>query len=256
VNSERTLVSQRNRDHHRERFTAFLDKEPIMNTEATTQTSAPVVMLEGDTHLPQNWLAANVPHWQAANGKDRFALAMTKLLRAMADLCFRQHYIHRAVVLETVAAVPGMVGAVLQHLRALRIFHGRPDMVKLLLDEAENERMHLMAFVAMSKPNWFERVLIVLAQGVFFNAFFLLYLISPATAHRLVGYFEEEAVVSYSRFLQAIDAGEIGNRDIPDFARQYWKLAPEARLRELVIAIRADEMNHRDVNHHLGNELA
>jgi ubiquinol oxidase len=217
-----------------------------------TQTIPPAATLAlGDQSLPESLTAQPVPHWPATNGKDRFALGITKILRAMADVCFRKHYIHRAVVLETVAAVPGMVGAALQHLRALRVFHGRPDMVKLLLDEAENERMHLMAFVAMCEPNWMERLLILIAQGLFFNAFFLLYLISPATAHRLVGYFEEEAVVSYERFKSAIDAGHIANREIPQFARLYWNLPAEAKLRELVLAIQADEMGHRDVNHRL-----
>jgi ubiquinol oxidase len=95
------------------------------------------------------------------------------------------------------------------------------------------------------------RALELVAQGLFFNAFFLLYLVSPATAHRLVGYFEEEAVVSYTRFLAQIDDGSIADVDIPEFARDYWRLAPDARLRELVLAVRADEAHHRDVNHAL-----
>ena len=86
---------------------------------------------------------------------------------------------------------------------------------------------------------------------VFFNAFFLLYVVSPATAHRLVGYFEEEAVVSYTRFLEQIDAGAIADMEIPEFARAYWKLGADARLRELVVAVRQDEAHHRDVNHQL-----
>jgi len=32
------------------------------------------------------------------------------------------------------------------------------------------------------------------AQGVFYNAFFFMYLISPKMAHRFVGALEEEAV--------------------------------------------------------------
>jgi ubiquinol oxidase len=182
---------------------------------------------------------------------DRLALALCKVLRLGADLVFRSRYLHRAVVLETVAAVPGMVGATLQHLRSLRVMRGRADMVKVLMEEAENERMHLMAFVAICQPTLFERVLVLLAQGLFFNFFFALYLASPAVAHRMVGYFEEEAVVSYTRFLAAIDAGEIDNLDIPEFARDYWHLGAEARLRELVLAVREDEASHRDVNHQL-----
>lgn len=184
---------------------------------------------------------------------DRFAFAFCKLLRFGADVFFQKRYIHRAVVLETVAAVPGLVGAMLQHLRSLRVMRGRADMVKALMDESENERMHLMAFVALCKPSLFERLLVLMVQGVFFNFFFVLYLVSPATAHRLVGYFEEEAVVSYSRFLAEIEAGRIENTEIPAFARDYWQLGDDARLRELVMAVRHDEAEHRDVNHGFAN---
>ena len=192
-----------------------------------------------------------VEHAPPAGLGDRVAFALCKAMRFGADLFFRRRYLHRAVVLETVAAVPGMVGATLQHLRSLRVMRGRADMVKVLMEEAENERMHLMAFVDICQPTLAERLLVLLVQGVFFNAFFLLYLLSPAVGHRLVGYFEEEAVVSYTRFLEEIDAGRIANLDIPDFARRYWNLPPDAALRELVVAVRADEQHHRDVNHGL-----
>jgi len=182
---------------------------------------------------------------------DRVAFTLCKLLRLGADLLFRRRYLHRSIVLETVASVPGLVGAALQHLRSLRVMRGRADMVKILMEESENERMHLMAFVELCQPNLLERLLVLLAQGMFFNGFFLLYLISPATAHRMVGYFEEEAVVSYTRFLEQIDAGAIANMPIPEFARAYWHLDADARLRELVIAVRQDEAHHRDVNHQL-----
>ena len=51
---------------------------------------------------------------------DRLALAFTRLLRWLADTFFAKRYGHRAIVLETVAAVPGMVGATLTHLQCLR----------------------------------------------------------------------------------------------------------------------------------------
>lgn len=177
---------------------------------------------------------------------DRFALALCKLLRFGADLMFRKRYIHRAVLLETVAALPGMVAAMLQHLRLMR---GRADMVKTLLDKAENERMHLMAFVELAQPTIVERFMIFFAQGMFFNGFFLLYLFAPNVAHRLVGYIEEEALQSYTLFAEEIASGNIPNVPIPEFARDYWKLSKTARLYELVVAVRADEVTHRDINH-------
>ncbi len=186
---------------------------------------------------------------------DRIAFGLTKLLRLFADVFFRKRYGHRAVVLETVAAVPGMVGGMLNHLKSLRRMQDDRGWIHTLLAEAENERMHLMTFIAVAKPNWFERLLIILAQGAFFNFFFLLYLAAPRTAHRLVGYFEEEAVISYSQYLAEIDAGRLPNPPAPQLAIDYWRLAPDATLRDVVIAVRADEAGHRDVNHAFAEEL-
>ena len=195
-------------------------------------------------------------HHQPRDVSDRIALGFTKVLRFLADTFFAKRYGHRAIVLETVAAVPGMVGATLQHLRCLRRMDGDRGWIRTLLDEAENERMHLMTFIEVAKPTWYERALILLAQGGFYNAFFLLYLISPKTAHRVVGYFEEEAVVSYSGYLAEIDAGRHANPPAPRIAIEYWKLPETATLRDVVLAVRDDEANHRDVNHGFADTLA
>jgi ubiquinol oxidase len=194
-------------------------------------------------------------HHEARGLSDRIALGLTKFMRAIADAFFAKRYGHRAVVLETVAGVPGMVGGMMNHLKSLRRMRDDGGWIRELLDEAENERMHLMAFVALFKPNWLERFLLILAQGIFFNAYFLLYLFSPRTAHRMIGYFEEEAVVSYTEFLKEIDAGNCENVPAPKLAIDYWKLSPNARLRDLVLAVRADEAKHRDVNHNFAEQL-
>ena len=186
---------------------------------------------------------------------DRTAYGFVKALRFFADTFFAKRYGNRAVVLETVAAVPGMVGGMIQHLRCLRRMEDDRGWIKTLLDEAANERMHLMTFIEIAQPTAFERVLVLLAQGVFYNAFFLLYLISPKTAHRMVGYFEEEAVLSYTDYLAEIDAGRHPNVAAPANAIRYWNLSPSATLRDVVIAVRADEAGHRDVNHRFADEL-
>jgi ubiquinol oxidase len=195
-------------------------------------------------------------HHDPENFSDRVALAFTRALRFFADTFFARRYGHRAVVLETIAAVPGMVGGALQHLRALRRMESDHGWIRTLLEEAENERMHLMAFIHIARPSTAERLLILLAQGVFYNLFFLLYLISPKTAHRVVGYFEEEAVYSYTEYLAGVDNGTYPNVAAPGIAIDYWKLAPDARLRDVIIAVRADEAHHRDVNHGFAGELA
>ena len=195
-------------------------------------------------------------HHNPEDLSDRVALALTKLLRFIADAFFKKRYGHRAVVLETVAAVPGMVGGMLQHMKCLRRMTDDNGWIKTLLDEAENERMHLMTFIAVAQPNGFERFLILMAQGIFFNSFFILYLVSPRTAHRLVGYFEEEAVVSYTAYLAEIAAGRHENIAAPSVAIEYWGLPADARLRDVIIVIRADEARHRNVNHHFADALS
>ncbi len=195
------------------------------------------------------------PHHPPHGLSDRFALGVTKFLRLTADLFFAQRYGHRAVVLETVAAVPGMVGAMVTHLHCLRRMVDDDGWIRALLEEAENERMHLMTFVQIAQPSAPERLLILLAQWLFFLGFCLLYLVSRRTAHRLVGYFEEEAVLSYTRYLEQIDAGVLPNVAAPDIAKRYWNLAADASLRDVVRVVRADEAHHRDVNHGLASEL-
>jgi len=180
---------------------------------------------------------------------DNIAFAFVKLLRFFADLFFAKRYGHRAIVLETVAAVPGMVGGLWQHLNAIRKIRDDEGWIRTLLDEAENERMHLMTFIEIAQPNLFERVLIMIVQMVFYNFYFFLYLFAPRTAHRVVGYFEEEAVISYTQYLAEIDKGTHENVPAPKIAIDYWGLDEDATLRDVVMVIRADEAEHRDVNH-------
>lgn len=153
------------------------------------------------------------------------------------------------MMLETIAAVPGMVGGMLLHLKSLRKFQHSGGWIKALLEEAENERMHLMTMVELVKPRWHERLLIFTAQGVFFNAFFVFYLLSPKAAHRFVGYLEEEAVISYTQHLNAIESGKVENVPAPAIAIDYWRLPKDATLKDVITVIRADEAHHRDVNH-------
>lgn len=195
-------------------------------------------------------------HHDARGFSDKFALAITKILRWFADTFFAKRYGNRAIVLETVAAVPGMVGATLTHLRALRRMEDDRGWIRTLMDEAENERMHLMTFIAIAKPSWFERMVILTVQWFFYVGFFFLYIVAPKTAHRLVGYFEEEAVLSYTLYLEEIDAGRQQDMLAPEVALRYWKLPEGTMLREVIEIIRADEAHHRDTNHYMADTLA
>ena len=194
-------------------------------------------------------------HHKPQNFSDKVAFAFTKFLRFLADTFFKKKYGHRAVVLETVAAVPGMVAGMLLHLKSLRKMQDDKGWIKILLDEAANERMHLMTFIKIAKPTFLERIIIMMAQFIFILMYLIIYLLSQRTAHRIVGYFEEEAVISYTEYLKEIEEGKIENIKAPEIAINYWNLPLNSRLKDVVEVIRDDEAGHRDVNHSFANIL-
>ena len=194
-------------------------------------------------------------HHKPKNFSDKIALAFTKFLRFLADTFFRKKYGHRAVVLETVAAVPGMVAGMLIHLKSLRKMQDDNGWIKTLLDEAENERMHLMTFIKIAQPTLIERIIILLAQFIFIIFYLIIYLLSQRTAHRIVGYFEEEAVISYTEYLKEVEEGKIENVKAPEIAINYWNLPLNSKLKDVIKVIRDDEAGHRDVNHSFANIL-
>ena len=194
-------------------------------------------------------------HFKPKNLSDKVALSFTKFLRFLADLFFKKRYGHRAVVLETVAAVPGMVAGMLIHLKSLRKMEDDKGWIKTLLDEAENERMHLMTFIHVAKPTLIERIIILVAQLIFIFFYAIIYIVSQRTAHRIVGYFEEEAVRSYTEYLHELETGKIEDQPAPEIAINYWNLPLHSTLKDVVKVIRDDEAGHRDVNHNFADVI-
>ena len=162
----------------------------------------------------------------------------------------------RCIFLETVAGVPGMIGGMSRHLRSLRTLERDHGWIHHLLQEAENERMHLFFFLKERNPGIFFRIAIAATQGIFFNAYFLFYLISPSHCHRFVGYLEEEAVHTYSTLLKAMDDGKLthwSKKPATVEAIEYYNLPADACWRDMILSIRADEACHREVNHHFSD---
>ena len=181
---------------------------------------------------------------------------MTRFFRFIADTFFAKRYGHRAVVLETIAGVPGMVAGMLIHLRSLRKMQtGYGSQIREMLAEAENERMHLMFFIEIAKPNAFERFLVIAAQAIFMAFYLFMYICFPKTSHRMIGYFEDEAVKSYTEYLDLVENGTVMNIRAPRIAIEYYNLKKDARLSDLIISVRADEMHHAEVNHDYANDL-
>lgn len=182
---------------------------------------------------------------------DRFARTLVRALIPFNHMFFRDRYNHHACVLETVAAVPGMVAAMFRHFRSLRKMARDYGWINPLLEEAENERMHLLTWMQVTQPTPVEKMLVLLAQGIYAIAYASMYLFTPRTAHRFVGYLEQEAVTQYTNYLNAIDNGTLPNKPAPEIAKAYWRLPKDATIRDVVLYVRADETMHRNVNHHL-----
>lgn len=162
----------------------------------------------------------------------------------------------RFIFLESIAGVPGFVGGTLRHLKSLRTLRRDNGWIETLLEEGYNERMHLLTFLKLHNPGLFMRLMIIAAQGIFYNAFFLSYLVSPRTCHRFVGYLEEEAVITYTRALSDLNAGKLPgweHLEAPEIAIKYWNMKPDAKMKDVLLYIRADEAKHREVNHTLAN---
>lgn len=159
--------------------------------------------------------------------------------------------LNRVLFLETIAGVPGMVGAMNRHLKSLRRMERDYGWIHTLLEEAENERMHLMTTILLKKPGLLMRLAIAGAQGIFFAWYATMYALSPRFCHRFVGYLEEEAFKTYTNIVHKIDQGKLpGFQDpAPVSAIRYWNMEEDTTLREVFLAIRADENHHRIVNH-------
>ena len=182
--------------------------------------------------------------------RNAIAIGMTKFFRFFADTFFAKRYGHRAVVLETVAGVPGMVAGMWLHFKSLRKMKTGwgPD-IREMLAEAENERMHLMFFIEIAKPNIFERFLVLVAQVTFMVFYFFIYILSYRLAHKMIAYFEEEAVRSYTDYLALVESGQVENVPAPQLAIDYYEMSENARLSDLIVKVRADEIHHSKVNH-------
>ncbi|GHJ86801.1 hypothetical protein NliqN6_3203 [Naganishia liquefaciens] len=167
-----------------------------------------------------------------------------------------KQWLLRIIFLESIAGVPGMVAGMLRHLRSLRLMRRDGGWIHTLLEEAENERMHLLTFMTIKQPSILLRAMVLGAQGVFFNMFFLTYLFSPRAAHRFVGHLEEQATYTYTQCIKDMEEGlvpEWNEMPAPKIAIDYWRLPEDAKLLDVIKAVRLDECQHRIVNHTLAN---
>jgi hypothetical protein len=161
----------------------------------------------------------------------------------------------RLLLLESIAGVPGMVAAQHRHFYSLRAMSRDYGWIHSLLEEAENERMHLLTFIEAFEVQGWQRWTIYLLQFGWAGFFIPLYVLSPRSAHRAVGYVEEMAVYTYCNIISLMETPGTQlntawvDKEVPDIAKMYWRMEDTATFTDLIKQIAADETNHRDVNH-------
>ena len=96
----------------------------------------------------------------------------------------------RLIVLESIAGVPGFVAAGFRHFQSLRLLRRDYGWIPTLLEEAENERMHLLVCLNMFQASMVTRTMVIAAQLVMTPFLMGLYTVYPKSLHRFVGYLE------------------------------------------------------------------
>ena len=164
-------------------------------------------------------LDVKVTHLEPVTRSDKIAHALVGVVRLGFDVASLWKFgqitkgkiMTRVIFLETVAGVPGFVAAMNRHLKSLRTFQRDGGMLNMFLDEANNERMHLLSFVRMSNPGMFMRTFVLVAQCAVSVGFGVLYAFAPDFCHRFVGYIEEEACHTYTTIIDEIENCEDDN---------------------------------------------
>ena len=190
----------------------------------------------------------------------------------------------RLIVLESIAGVPGFVAAGIRHFRSLRTLQRDHGWIATLLEEAENERMHLLLCLNMFEANIVTRAVVIAAQMVMVPALFTVYCIHPPAMHRFVGYLEETACKTYVNVIHHVETPGTklhtawATLDAPVLGKGYYKvrargyrphmsvvvtssfthvwlciffvqLPNDAKWVDTLKCMMADETHHRDVNH-------
>lgn len=161
----------------------------------------------------------------------------------------------RLIILESVAGVPGFVAAGFRHFRSLRLLRRDHGWIATLLEEAENERMHLLICMKMFKASLLTRGIVMTAQFVMTPFLMGVYLVYPPAAHRFVGYLEETACATYTNVIRQIETPgyELHEKwsklPAPEVAKSYYRLPEDALFVDTLKCMFADEAHHRDVNH-------
>lgn len=197
-------------------------------------------------------------HYKPITLRDKFAYFLAKGLRNSYDLITfykpgkinELHYLRRCIFLESIAGVPGMIAALTRHFSCIGTLKEDNGWIHHLLEEAENERMHLLTFLKLSQstelnlrprqPSSFIKISVIFSQIFFIFYYSIMYLLSYKVAHRFIAYLEEEAIKTYSSIIKDIDEGKLPIWKVQPASKEAienWSLLPDAKMRDVFIPL-------------------
>jgi hypothetical protein len=107
----------------------------------------------------------------------------------------------------------------------------------------------------MFEASYLTRFLVFSAQIIMTPTLLAIYVTHPKSMHRFVGYLEETACHTYVNVLKHIETPgtnlhkEWYDLKAPEIGISYWKLDADAKWKDVLGCMMADETHHRDVNH-------
>ena len=167
-------------------------RHPILNGNC----SAEYIYRKSQARYTPEDLNVKLTHQEPETFSDRMAFQVVKVVRRAFDtatgwnndqIATQEQILNRVIFLESVAAVPGMVAAVTRHFCSLRRMERDGGLMHVFLEEANNERMHLLSFIKMKDPGMTFRAAVILSQFGFGTAFFLAYAASQKFCMNTLG---------------------------------------------------------------------
>jgi hypothetical protein len=180
---------------------------------------------------------------------DKILWQTTKFISRFVNWVFS--YVGRddyaSLVYETMLAPNRNVSGILRRFPAFQSQSKHAD----LMEFEENEKMHNYVWLDYVKPNVFVSIILLILNYSALQGQFIFSVIAPRTTKKWYTYLQYRTIKHYSR---VIETGKFQKQVLPESARQYWRLGPDATMHDLLLVIRADKI-HQSMNTAMTKEI-
>lgn len=139
------------------------------------------------------------------------------------------NWLNKTIMLETLAMTPLFAASIVRYWRSLGGLRQDKGWVHALLDDSENERMHLTNWMMVKRPNLMMRAFVLAQQAFYVPMFMFGYTFTPKMAYRAIGYIEEVGLTHYRLLLREIEreGSPVHSWNFipaPQVSREYWNM--------------------------------